>query len=76
MADQLCMERMTCGQTFLQCSHEAFQSAVNTPKLLKSPCVFQCKMKLNILGAAIADQLAGAVAANVWQGVRGPGAND
>lgn len=75
MADQLCMERMRCGQTFLQCSHEAFQSAVNTPELL-SPCVFQCKMKLNILGAAISDQLAGAVAASLWQGIRGSEASD
>ena len=33
MADQLCMERMRCGQPFLQCSHEAFHNALNTPRL-------------------------------------------
>lgn len=32
-------------------------------------------MKLNILGVAISDQLAAAVAANEWQGIRGWGAN-
>lgn len=37
MADQLCMERMRCGQTFFQHSHDAFQKAVNTPELLKKP---------------------------------------
>lgn len=35
MADQLRMERMRCGQTFFQRSHDAFQKAVNTPELLK-----------------------------------------
>lgn len=28
-------------------------------------------MKLNILGVAVSDQLTGAVAASVWQGIRG-----
>ena len=66
MADQLCMERMRCGQTFLQRSHGAFQNAPDRSKALNSPCVFQCKMKLNILVLAFSVQLTGGVAASIY----------
>lgn len=40
-------------------------------KTLKSPCVFWCKVKLNILGLVVSDQLTGAAAASIGQGIKG-----
>lgn len=76
MVDWFCMERMRCGQTFPQNS-QCFPKRCECSKILKTPCVSQCYMKLNILWVVIFDKPAGAaVAANVWQGIRVLEAND
>ena len=65
-ADHLCMERMSCGQTVLHSSHEAFQSAATAPKLEEDHVCFSVIEILFLCSGS----LERAQSAPGWQGIR------